>query len=310
MAALIAAEVPEARVGLDAVVTGLSTTSLRDAFRLQISIPLPKASRRLRELCVSSAFAWDFDRTSGTDKLRLVINCTETAFRELQQLLGVRFDVSKCGYSYYPTQDGRHYPWYLSLTDADGQAPSDPDGVEQMIRSWFGEASETTRRRERQERQDVLEKKQEEITKRLETSRAEERRLRKEFESKRDAWQRRAEEARQQGDEAIDLAQSVEVQLKEELQFKDEELKLAWGENRSLEDQIDELSTELDVLKVDLEYLQRPESTGESEVTGFSPNGMCDGDGSEPQIAERLLTSLRSLIGLERLTPRRCLEIR
>lgn len=309
MAALIAAEVPEARTGLEAVVTALSTTSLRDAFRLQISIPLPKASRRLRELSVSSAFAWDFDRTSGSDKLRLVINCTETAFRELQQLLGVRFDVSKCGYSYYPTQDGRHYPWYLSLTDADGQAPTDRDGVEQMIRSWFGEPSETTRRRERQKRQEELEKKQEEISKRLETSRAEERRLRKEFESKRDAWQRRAEEARQQGNEAIDLAQNVEAQLKEELQFKEEELKLAWDENQSLDDQIKELSKELNALKEDLDYLQQQDSTWGAEQPGVSPSGLSDGEGSESQFAERLLTSLRSLVGQERLTPRQCLEL-
>lgn len=66
MAALIAAEVPEVATGLEAVVTGLTTTSRRDAFRLQISIPIPKASRRLRELGVTSTFAWDFDRTTGT----------------------------------------------------------------------------------------------------------------------------------------------------------------------------------------------------------------------------------------------------
>ncbi|MEB3331825.1 MAG: HIRAN domain-containing protein, partial [Synechococcaceae cyanobacterium] len=65
MAALIAAEVPEAGSGLEAVVTGLTTTSQRDAFRLQISIPISRASRRLRELGVTSAFAWDFDRTSA-----------------------------------------------------------------------------------------------------------------------------------------------------------------------------------------------------------------------------------------------------
>ena len=90
MAPLIVAEVPEVAAGLAAVVTGLTTTSQRDAFRLQISIPIPKASRRLRELGVSSTFAWDFDRTTGADKLRLVISCTETAFRELQELLSVR----------------------------------------------------------------------------------------------------------------------------------------------------------------------------------------------------------------------------
>jgi len=55
MAALVAAEVPQAATGLDGVVTGLTTTSRRDAFRLQIAIPIPKASRRLRELGVTSA---------------------------------------------------------------------------------------------------------------------------------------------------------------------------------------------------------------------------------------------------------------
>ncbi len=59
-----------------------------------------------------------------------MISCTETAFRELQDLLGASYDVSKCGYSYYPTQDGRHYPWYLSLTDSNGKAPGDPEQVE------------------------------------------------------------------------------------------------------------------------------------------------------------------------------------
>ena len=65
MAALIATEVPEVGTGLEAVVSGLTTTAQRDAFRLQISIPVAKASRRLRELGVTSAFAWDFDRKIG-----------------------------------------------------------------------------------------------------------------------------------------------------------------------------------------------------------------------------------------------------
>lgn len=309
MAALIVDEVPDVATGVEAVVTGLTTTSLRDAFRLQISIPITKASRRLRELGVTSSLAWDFDRNSGPDKMRLVINCTETAFRELQQLLATRYDVSKCGYSYYPTQEGRHYPWYLSLTDAEGRAPADPDEVEQLIRSWFGEPSELTRRRQRQERLDELQSKQEEITKRLETSRAEERRLRREFESKRDAWQRRAQKAQQQGEAAIDLAEDVEAQSKEQLELKEEELQLALGENRSLLNQIDELSTELDALRLELQYLQRPESPAGLEATGLSPSGNSEGAASEPPIANRLLTSLRTLAGRERLTPRQCLEL-
>jgi hypothetical protein len=199
MAALIATEVPEVATGLEAVVTGLTTTSRRDAFRLQISIPIPKASRRLRELGITSAFAWNFDRTTGTDKLRLVISCTETAFRELQELLAASYNVGKCGYSYYPAQDGRHYPWYLSLTDSSGRAPEDPEQVEQLIRSLFGVPSESTRIRERQERLKELEEKQEDINNRLETSRAEERRLRREFDFNKTAWERRAEKAQQQG---------------------------------------------------------------------------------------------------------------
>ncbi|MDI9406966.1 MAG: HIRAN domain-containing protein, partial [Chitinophagaceae bacterium] len=232
MAALIAAEVPEAATGLDAVVTGLTTTSRRDAFRLQISIPVPKASRRLRELGVTSAFAWDFDRTTGADKLRLVISCTETAFRELQELLAASYDVSKCGYSYYPAQDGRHYPWYLSLTDSSGKAPEDPEQVEKLIRSLFGVPSESTRSRERQERLKELEEKQEEINKRLETSRAEERRLRREFDFNKTAWERRAEKAQEEGEQAIELAQSVEGELSQQLDLKEQELQLALAENK------------------------------------------------------------------------------
>jgi len=41
---LIVAEVPEVAEGMDTVVTGLTTTSRRDAFQLQISIPIPKAA--------------------------------------------------------------------------------------------------------------------------------------------------------------------------------------------------------------------------------------------------------------------------
>ena len=79
MAALIVAEVPEVAEGLDTVVTCLTTTSRRDAFQLQISIPIPKASRRLREFTVTSTSAWECDRTTGADKLQLVISCSDTA---------------------------------------------------------------------------------------------------------------------------------------------------------------------------------------------------------------------------------------
>jgi hypothetical protein len=309
MAALIAAEVPEAATGLEAVVTGLTTTSRRDAFRLQISIPIPKASRRLQGLGVTSTFAWDFDRTTGADKLRLVISCTETAFRELQELLAASYDVSKCGYSYYPAQDGRHYPWYLSLTDSSGKAPEDPEQVEKLIRSLFGVPSETTRLRERQERLKDLEDKQDAISKRLEASRAEEKRLRRAFEFNKAAWERRTEKAQQQGDQAIELAQNVEEELKQKLDLKDQELQLVLVENKSLEDLLDQSNNELEALRFQLEFLGAAGVGQASSDLSLTALTAAADKISEQEICNRLLNSLRILASNVRLKPRQCLEI-
>ncbi|NDG74233.1 MAG: hypothetical protein EBX49_02610 [Synechococcaceae bacterium WB8_1B_136] len=309
MAALIAVEVPEAATGLEAVVTGLTTTSRRDAFRLQVSIPIPKASRRLRELGVTSTFAWDFDRTTGPDKLRLVISCTETAFRELQELLAASYDVSKCGYSYYPAQDGRHYPWYLSLTDSSGKAPEDPEQVEKLIRSLFGVPSESTRGRERQERLKQLEDKQEEINKRLETSRAEERRLRREFDFNKTAWEQRAEKAQAQGDQAIELAQSVEGELSQKLDLKEQELQLALAENKALEDQLEQSTNELETLRLELDYFEQITPAGAAGELSQSTWGGSGGVAAEQELRSRLLSGLRSVAGTARLKPRQCLEL-
>lgn len=309
MAALVAAEVPEAAIGLEAVVTGLTTTSRRDAFRLQISIPIPKASRRLRALGVTSTFAWDFDRTSGADKLRLVVNCTETAFRELQELLAASYDVSKCGYSYYPSQDGRHYPWYLSLTDGSGKAPEDPSKVEQLIRSLFGVPSESSRARERQDRLKELEDKQEDINQRLDTSRAEERRLRREYDFNRTAWELRTEKAQAQGEQAIELAENVEEEAQQELSLKDQELQLALAENHSLEDQLEQITTELDALKLQVEFLEQVGPGGGINDQGYTPWRGTDDEANADVLNVRLLSSLRDLAGSERLKPRQCLEL-
>ena len=309
MAALIAAEVPEVGTGLEAVVTGLTTTSRRDAFRLQISIPIPKASRRLRELGVSSTFAWDFDRTSGADKLRLVISCTETAFRELQELLAGSYEVSKCGYSYYPAQDGRHYPWYLSLTDSSGKAPDDLEQVEQLIRALFGVPSETTRVRKRQDRLKELEEKQEDINTRLETSRAEERRLRRDFDFNKRTWEQRAEKAQEQGEQAIELAQSVEGQLSQQLDLKEQELQLALAENKALDDQLEQSTNELDALRLELEYLEQAGPPGAATELSYTPWSSTDGEVTEQEVTARLLNSLRDVAGSARLKPRQCLEL-
>jgi hypothetical protein len=308
MAALIVAEVPEAATGLEGVVTGLSTTSLRDAFRLQISIPLAKASRRLRELGVSNSFAWDFDRTSGSDKLRLVVSCTETAFRELQELLRVSYDVSKCGYSYYPSQHGRHYPWYLSLTETDGAAPEDRSEVERRIRSHFGVASESTRVRERETRLNELEEKQQDVSQRLETSRAEQRRLQREVEQSRSSLQRRAEKAVARGNEAIDLAASVENELRQELHLRQQELDLAMAENHTLEEELEQTRTALETLKFELAYLQAAGSSSADTDSGM-PWASQDGDESEQEQAERLWNGLRAMARCQRLKPRDCLQL-
>jgi hypothetical protein len=308
MAALIVAEVPEAATGLEGVVTGLSTTSLRDAFRLQISIPLPRASHRLRELGVSSTFAWDFDRTSGSDKLRLVVSCTETAFRELQELLGVSYDVSKCGYSYYPSQHGRHYPWYLSLTETDGAAPEDRSEVEQRIRSHFGVASESTRVRERETRLKELEEKQQDVNQRLETSRAEQRRLQREVEQSRSSLQRRADKAVARGNEAIELAASMEAELREELQLRQQELDLAMAENHTLEEQLEQAGNELETLRLELDYLQA-QSSSVSDPASSVPWSNADGEDAEQEQAERLWNGLRSMARCQRLKPRDCLQL-
>jgi hypothetical protein len=308
MAALIAAEVPEAATGLEGVVTGLSTTSLRDAFRLQISIPLPRASHRLRELGVSSTFAWDFDRTSGSDKLRLVVSCTETAFRELQELLRVSYDVSKCGYSYYPSQQGRHYPWYLSLTEEGGRAPEDRSEVERRIRSHFGVPSESTRVSEREERLKALEEKQEEVSRRLETSRAEQRRLEREVELSRNALQRRAAKAEARGEEALELAASVESDLLEKLKLAQQELELALAVNHTLEEQLEQASNELETLQLELDYLQAQGSSAPDPESSL-PWSQTAGDGGEHELAERLWNGLRSMARRQRLKPRDCLEL-
>lgn len=309
MATLIAAEVPEAKTGLEAVVTGLTTTSLRDAFRLQIAIPIPRASRRLRELGVSSSFAWDIARTSGNDKLRLVFSCSEGAFRELQQLLGASFDVSKCGYSYYPAQDGRHYPWYLSLTDASGQAPERPDEVEQLIRSHFGVPSESTRVRERQERLQELEKQQTLISQRLETSRAEQLRLQRDYDTSRSSLERRAEKAIAQGEEAIEFAQSLEAELRQALDLKEQELQLALAENQTFSNRIDQISNELETNKLQLDYFNQAGSSEDASDFGVTPWSSAAGEVTGQEISDRLLQSLRRLAGSTRLKPRQCLEL-
>ncbi|MBM5822978.1 MAG: hypothetical protein FJ082_11165 [Cyanobacteria bacterium K_Offshore_surface_m2_011] len=302
MAELIVAEVPDVATGLPAVVTGLSTTSKRDAFRLQISIPIEKASRRLKELGVNSAFAWDFDRTSGADKMRLVISGTETAFRELQLLLSQAFDVSKCGYSYYPTQDGRHYPWYLSLTDSSGRAPADEAAVEQLIRSQFGLPSETSRQRERKERLEELETKKEEISQRLAATRADEGRLRRELESSRRQQQKRTVQAEDQKD----LAKAEADKLVLALSIAKQELDLAIKENDGLTLEREELENSLAQKQEELDFFYELSDGAGGGLE--APSVLTTGAAQDREaLTDRLLTVLqKSAAGLK---PHRILEL-
>ena len=109
--------------------------------------------------------------------------------------------------------DGRHYPWYLSLTDREENFPVDSDKVEQLILSLFGVPSETTRARERRKRLKDLEEQRDNISKRLEVSKAEERRLRREFEFNKRAWELRTFKALEQGEQALSLLQALKVNL-------------------------------------------------------------------------------------------------
>ncbi len=131
--------------------------------------------------------------------------------------------------------------------------------------------SESTRVRERQERLQQLEEKQEDINKRLEASRAEERRLRREYESSRTAWERRAEQAQDRGEQAIELAQSVEGELRQQLDLKEQELQLALAENQFLEDQLEQSINELDTLRLELDYLEQLRSVTTSTEWGATP---------------------------------------
>jgi len=236
------------------------------------------------------------------------VSCTETAFRELQELLRVSYDVSKCGYSYYPSQQGRHYPWYLSLTEQDGEAPEDRSEVERRIRSHFGVASESTRVREREERLRELEEKQQDVNQRLETSRAEQRRLQRDVEQSRSALQRRAAKAEARGEEAIELAASVEADLRQELQLGQQELDLAMAENHTLEEQLEQASNELETLRLELEYLQA-QSASAADPASSVPWSNAIAEEAEQAQAERLWNGLRSMARRQRLKPRDCLEL-
>ncbi|MGB7565581.1 MAG: hypothetical protein WBM08_12630, partial [Prochlorococcaceae cyanobacterium] len=204
---------------------------------------------------------------------------------------------------YYPTQDGRHYPWYLSLTDASGRAPDDEAAVEQLIRSQFGVGSETTRQRQRQERLEELEKKQGEISQRLAATRADEARLRRELESSRRQQDQRVEKAEHQKDEAKDLTEKLEL----DLSVTRQELDLAIKENEGLALEREELETSLAQKQADLDFFHEMSEGRDSGLESPVAYGAATPLDPEGELTGRLLGSLqKTAAGLK---PRRILEL-
>lgn len=157
---------------------------------------------------------------------------------------------------------------------------------------------------ERQVRLKELEDKQGDIDKRLEISRTEKRRLRREYEFNKTAWERRADTAQEQGDQAIELAQSVVGDLNQQLDLKEQYLQLALAENQALDDQLEQSTNELEPLRLELEYLEQVAQPGKAAELSFTPWENNDGGISEQLITSRLLKSLRGVAGCARLNPR------
>ena len=133
--------------------------------------------------------------------------------------------------------------------------------------------------------------------------------FRRAFDVNRTAWERRAETARQQGDQAIELAQSVEGELSQQLDLKEQELQLALAENKALGDQLEQSINELDALRLELEYLDQVGPAGSTTELSYSPRARADAAPSGQEISERLLNGLRLVAGRARLKPRQCLEL-
>lgn len=111
----------------------------------------------------------------------------------------------------------------------------------------------------------------------MEASKAEERRLRREFKFNKAAWERRTEKAQEQGEQAMELATSVEDELKQQLDLRDQELVLVLLENKSLEDQLAVTVNQLDAIQLQLDYLQLvgpSDGRGDPGLAAWGASGM------------------------------------
>jgi hypothetical protein len=230
LAALLVAEVPDLASGVEAVITELATTTERDAFRLQLSIPIEQASEAVRRLAINADFSWDFDRDRGDDKLRLVVRCSEKSLRDLCEVLQLVATISKSGYSYYPLEDGRSFPWYLSLTGLDDGPLPQESLIEDQIRQAFGVASESALQAERERSFELQATRLAEISERLQESRLAEQALQQEVNQTRQELDRRRDRSlrrRQEMAQQVDAVERERQELQEELSLARQLLDLA-----------------------------------------------------------------------------------
>lgn len=310
LAALLVAEVPQLSSGVEAVITELATTTERDAFRLQLSIPIEQASEAVRALAINADFSWDFERGRGDDKLRLVVRCSEKSLRDLCEVLTPVAAISKRGYSWYPLPDGRSFPWYVSLSGLDGDAPPQEALIEAQIRQAFGVASESTAQAERERRFEQQSTRLAEISERLQESRLAEQKLqrevgktREELERRRSSSIRRREEIAQQ----VDAAERERQELQEELAFTRQLLDLEENAKATVQLEKEELEATYAPLENEVVYLRSLVSQRQSWGSASSERAALLPDTQADALLQRMVEVLRD--GATRQTPRQILEL-
>lgn len=310
LAALMVTEVPQLSSGVEAVITELATTTERDAFRLQLSIPIEQASEAVRALAINADFSWDFERGRGNDKLRLVVRCSEKSLRDLCEVLSPVVSISKRGYSWYPLPDGRSFPWYVSLSGLDGDAPPQEALIEAQIRKAFGVASESTLEAERERRFEQQSTRLAEISERLQESRLAEQtlqrevgRTREELERRRSSSIRRREEIAQQ----VDAAERERQELQEELSYTRQLLDLEENAKATIQLEKEELEATYAPLENEVVYLRSLVSQRQSWGSALYERAVQLPDTQAGVLLQRMVEVLRD--GATRQTPRQILEL-
>ena len=310
LAALLVAEVPQLAAGVEAVITELATTTERDAFRLQLSIPIEQASDAVRALAINADFSWDFDRDRGDDKLRLVLRCSEKSLRDLCEVLAPIATISKRGYSYYPLEDGRSFPWYVSLTGLDGETLPQESLIEDQIRQAFGVASESTLQAERQRNFEVQSTRLAEISERLQESRLAEQKLQREVGKTREELERRRSSSirrRQEREQQADAAERERQELQEELSYTRQLLELEENAKATVQLEKEELEATYAPLENEVVYLRSLVSQRQSWGSASSERAALPPDTQADALLQRMVEVLRD--GATRQTPRQILEL-